>query len=380
MKTQHKVVIVQRVLSHYRRPFYELLRERLAGDDIELVLIHGYPSAGEALKGDDVEIEWAHQVKDRCIKIGPYELYWQPCLNHIRGADLVIVEQASKLILNYALFICQAIGLKKVCFWGHGKNFQKHNASVIGEGAKRFMSRHVHWWFAYNNLSAGIVRSLGYPEDRITSVQNAIDTRRLVAAKRTITQQKTDHIRSELGIKGDNICLYAGGMYPEKRLDFLLEACKQIKDTVPDFEMIFIGAGPEDKKVKESAKKHGWIHYVGPKFDEEKVPYFMVSKLFLMPGLVGLSILDAFALEVPMITTDIPYHSPEIDYLAEGVNGVIIREMTDPSLYAAAVSCLLKDDEARQKLVAGCRAAAGKYTIEEMVARFAAGVLNALKF
>jgi exopolysaccharide biosynthesis WecB/TagA/CpsF family protein len=35
----------------------------------------------------------------------------------------------------------------------------------------------VDWWFAYNDLSAGIVRSLGYPEERITSVQNAIDTR-----------------------------------------------------------------------------------------------------------------------------------------------------------------------------------------------------------
>lgn len=378
MKLQHKVVIIQRVLTQYRRRFYELFRERLAVADIELVLIHGSPSKSEARKKDNAEITWAHHIKNRCIKTGPHELYWQPCLKHLRGANLVIVEQASKLILNYVLFTCQIVGLKKVCFWGHGRNFQEHNASVGGEAIKRFMSRHVHWWFAYNDLSAGIIRSLGYPENRITSVKNAIDTRRLVAAKQTITQQKLDHIRSEFGIKGDNGCLYTGGMYPEKRLDFLLEACEKIKNTVPDFEMIFIGAGPDEKRVKVAAEKFEWIHYLGPKFDDEKVPYFMLSRLFLMPGLVGLAILDVFALETPLITTNIPYHSPEIDYLIDGVNGIIVRESDDASVYAAQVSNLLKNNEAREKLIAGCRAAREKYTIEEMVERFAEGVMKAL--
>jgi hypothetical protein len=116
MKPQRKVVIIQRVLAQYRRPFYELLRKRLAGAAIELVLIHGSPSKKEARKKDNAEIAWAHHVKDKCIKVGQHELYWQPCLKHIRGADLVIVEQASKLILNYVLVVCQMIDLKKVCF------------------------------------------------------------------------------------------------------------------------------------------------------------------------------------------------------------------------------------------------------------------------
>ena len=378
MKLQHKVVIIQRVLTQFRRPFHELLRERLAGAGIELVLIHGSPSKSEARKKDGVKITWAHHIKNRSIKIGPYELHWQPCLQHIRGANLVIVEQASKLILNYVLFICQIIGLKKVCFWGHGRNFQVNNASSIGEGIKRFMSRHVHWWFAYNDLSAGVVRSLGYPVERITSVQNAIDSRQLVTARQNVTQAQLRHIKAELGIKGNNICIYTGGMYPEKRLGFLLEACVQIKKNISNFEMIFIGAGPEDSKVKEAAVKYEWVHYPGPKFDEEKIPYFMISKLFLMHSLVGLAVLDAFALETPLVTSNVPYHGPEIDYLIDGINGVIVHESDDPSVYAAQVSNLLKNDEAREKLIVGCRAAAGKYTIEEMVERFAEGIVKAL--
>lgn len=380
MKPQHKVVIIQRVLSHYRRPFYELLREQLAGADIELVLIYGSPSESEALKRDGVEIEWAHHIKNRSITIGTHKLYWQPCLKHIRGADLVIVEQASKLILNYVLVACQMIGIKKVCFWGHGRNFQEHNASAVGEGIKRFMSRHVHWWFAYNDLSAGIVRSLGYPESRITSVQNAIDTRHLVETRQQITLSQLERIKQETGIRGDNVCLYTGGMYKEKRLDFLIEACIKVKIQVPDFEMIFIGAGPESDRVRIASERFEWIHYLGPKFDEEKVPYFMISKLFLMPSLVGLAVLDAFALETPLTTTSEPYHGPEIDYLVDGVNGVIVRDPDDPLVYADRVSYLLKGDKAREKLTAGCRAAGGKYTIEEMVERFAEGVIMALGY
>jgi len=68
------------------------------------VMIHGSHSKSEALKKDGAEITWAHQINNRRIKMGSRELYWQPCLKHIRGANLVIVEQASKLVLNYVLF------------------------------------------------------------------------------------------------------------------------------------------------------------------------------------------------------------------------------------------------------------------------------------
>ncbi len=378
MKLQYEIVIIELYLRHYRKPFFELLRKKLSLSNVELVLIHGFPLKSEAKKKDEVEIAWARQIQNKCIKIDSRELYWQPCLKLLRRTDLLIVDQASKLLLNYVLFISQIFGIKKLCFWGHGKNFQEHNASCIGERVKRFMSRNVHWWFAYNDLSAGIIRSLGYPEDKITSVQNSIDTRHLIETHQNISQLQLKEVKRKLGIKGDNVCLYAGGMYPEKRLDFLINACMHIKNAVPDFEMIFIGAGPDDTKVKDATVKKDWIHYMGPKFDEEKVPYFMLAKLFLMPGLVGLPVVDAFALETPLITTKIPYHSPEIDYLVDGFNGMIVHETDDPSVYAAMVSCLLKNNEAREKLIAGCRIAREKYTIEKMVKRFAQGVIRAL--
>jgi glycosyltransferase involved in cell wall biosynthesis len=103
-----------------------------------------------------------------------------------------------------------------------------------------------------------------------------------------------------------------------------------------------------------------------------------LAKAFLMPGLVGLAVLDAFAYGTPMVTTDLPYHSPEIDYLEDGVNGVMVRDSEDPLAYARAVARVLTDDAYRAQLQAGGQAAMATYTIENMASRFAAGVVTAL--
>ena len=49
-----------------------------------------------------------------------------------------------------------------------------------------------------------------------------------------------------------------------------------------------------------------------------------MSKLFLMPGLLGLAVLDAEVMGLPVVTTRYPWHSPEIAYLRDGETGVIV--------------------------------------------------------
>lgn len=373
-----RVAVVYRSLPQYRRRFYELLREELDRRGVELQLIYGDSDAADDAKKDRIDLPWATRIPNRIVRVGSRFLYWQPALRELRGARLVIVEQASKLLLNYVLLLQQAAGRARVAFWGHGRNFQGHTASRLGERVKRTLSRRVWWWFAYNAASARVVRELGFPPGRITDVQNSIDTRALVAARARLGPDDVRAVREALGIRGEHVCIFAGAVYAEKRVDFLLEACARVRAELPGFELVVVGAGPEAGKFREAARRHPWIHYVGPRFDEAKVPFFAASRLLLMPGLVGLAVLDAFALETPLVTTAVDYHSPEIDYLENGVNGVIVEPADDPGLYARAVVELLRDDARRARLVQGCRAARERYTVEDMAARFADGVVAAL--
>lgn len=372
------VTIVAKSLPHYRIPFFEALRLELERHGITLVLIYGLPDAEEAKKQDTMSIPWGHPIRNRRIPFGGRSFWWQPCGTLIRGSDLVIVEQASKLLLNYLLLVRQWVGGAKVAFWGHGRNFQGHRASRSAEAVKRLVSRWPHWWFAYTEGSAEVVRQLNYPSERITAVQNAIDTSALRRRRALVDDQELAALRVRWGIQSRNVAIFVGGLYAEKRIQFLVAAARAVRRRVPDFELIVIGAGPDQRLVEEAAREYQWIHYPGACLGTDKVPYFSLSKVMLLPGLVGLAVLDSFALEIPLVTVDLAFHSPEVDYLRHGENGLKLPVDTDPEEYADAVSRLLLNQQERERLQAGCRVAAQEYTIETMVTRFTAGVLLAL--
>jgi glycosyltransferase involved in cell wall biosynthesis len=373
-----RVVIVQKSLPHYRVPFFEGLRARLAADGIELVVVYGQPTGDEALKADSIELSWGRSVVNRTIAVGPRALLWQPVLGHVRAGDLVIVEQASKLLVNYVLIARQLNRRVRVAFWGHGRNLRASGRSRYGEAIKRSLSRRVHWWFAYTGLSSELVAGLGFAPERITVVQNAIDTRELADARERLSASDLDKVRDHLGLQGDNVAIFCGALYREKRLEFLLEAAQTVRALVPDFELVVIGAGPDQGMIEAAAAAHPWIHPAGAVFGADKAPFFELARTLLLPGLVGLAIVDSFVFETPLVAIDGPGHSPEIEYLENGGNGLLLPEGTTPEQYGEAVAAILLDSGARQRLGEGCRASARQYTVENMVERFAAGVQRAL--
>ena len=371
------VTVVQRVVPHYRAPFFDRLRLELAHRGIELHLVAGQASPQERAKADTVVLDWAVTIANRYVPLGKRHLVWQPARALVRGSDLVVVEHASRLLLNYVLLGEQVFGGTRVAFWGHGSASQV-SASPLGEALKRRISMRAHWWFAYNDLSAARVRSLGYPENRITSVNNAVDTAQMAALADGLTEEDLVRSRRELGVRTRNVGIYVGGLYPEKRVPFLIDVSNRIRAAVPDFELIVMGGGPDQGVVQAAARERSWIHWTGPVFGDQKVAYAKLGRVLLMPGLVGLAVLDSFALAVPMVTTDLPNHGPEVAYLESGRNGLIVRAADDAAAYARAVVALLRDDNQRALLVEGCRQDAGRYTIEAMARRFAEGASTAL--
>jgi L-malate glycosyltransferase len=371
-----KVAIVWRYLPDYRVSFYRGLKEYLVQRDMELQLIYG-PTNGDG-PADDVQIAlpWANCVRHWSISVGGFEICWQPYVSYIRDADLVIVEQANRLLLNYWLIAKRHFSGQKIAFWGHGRDLQT-NPCTVRNSWKRLFVKHVDWWFAYTEQVKQELVKCAFPAERITNVQNAIDTKALLRAKSELSAQQLSTVRKELGLGVGPIGIYCGRMYKEKRIEFLLETCCRVREQVPSFELIVIGNGEEKSKVLSAVRNRQWLHYVGPKYGDERVVYFLLSDLFLMPSLVGLAILDSFALEVPMVTTKFPFHGPEVDYLRNNENGFVTEGNIDD--YVAAICQLLGDPDRLAKVKIGCRKAASIYTIETMVENFGGGVISCLE-
>jgi glycosyltransferase involved in cell wall biosynthesis len=367
-----RVLIIQEHMPAFRVGFYEILREKLAENGIVLDLIYAPNQRNTFL---NAEVDWAIQVPLRWIagRVG-----WQPVLKHCRGKDLVVVQQEIKYLVNPVLQLWSKLGGPKVAYWGHGRNFQSSSTGSIGDRFKACLSKHVDWWFPYNTRSGDVVRAFGFPAGRITEVMNSIDTTLIRKVRGSTSMEDLARLKDELGITSSKVAVYTGGLYKAKRIEFLIEAALFIRQQIPDFHLIVIGDGRDADLVIKAASAHYWIHPVGAKTDTEKVPYWMLAKLLLIPGLVGLVIVDSFALGVPLITTDYPFHSPEIDYLRDGENGLRVNCGDDAGAYANAVVRLLEDGDELARLAENAEADGGRYSFEAMATNFADGVIRCL--
>ena len=375
MKT---ITIINEVVPRYRVPFFEGLSRALQHEGVRLQVAHGEASGQFALRRDSGLLAGSLRVPQRNLTLGTHELVWLETSQIIESSDLIIATQEIRQLQNLALWGKYKCGRLKLAWWGHGRDFSKSPASW-SESIKRYISRHAHWWFAYNGLSARVVRELGYPSSRITPVMNAVNTRPLKMALDRIQEAEVLAIRKRMGIQGDYVGLYIGALAPIKGLPFLLDACRVIRSKVPNFEIIVMGSGPEEQAIHTFAAEHPWFHVLPPCFDEEKAPYLKLADLFLMPVGVGLGILDTFVAECPLLTTDHPGHGPEIDYLQQEVNGRQVTGRPSAEAYGQAVANLLSDPPALARLREGCQISAGVFSLEAMVANFSLGVLQALE-
>jgi glycosyltransferase involved in cell wall biosynthesis len=360
-----RVVVVQEFLTHYRVDFFAQLRDRLAAHDVVLDLVVGAPDDERSQRSDTAELPWATRVRPRHLRLGNAgTVVWLPALRRCRAADLVVVEQGNRHLLNYLLFATRKLGGPRVAFWGHGRNRQSRRPAGLKERWKRRWLRAPDWWFAYTRSVADEVVAAGYPRERVTVVQNSI--RPAVASG------------SSSGDRVPGRCVFLGSLYDDKRLDVLIDAADVVAARVPEFRLDIVGAGPRASFLAGAARTRPWLTLDGPLRDAELAARLTDAQVLLLPGLVGLAVVEAFAAGTPVVTMDWAHHSPEFDYLEDGVNARILPLGTTAAEFGAAVAALLADPVAIETLRAGCRAAAATYTLEAMAANFATGVLAAI--
>jgi len=333
-----------------------------------LSLLVGKATEEEQKKDDAGWLEWATPLPTRYWLGGRF--CWQSFGHQLEDQDLVIVTQENKLMQNHLLMLKPR--KFKLAFWGHGANLQSDNPNGLKERFKRWTTNRVDWWFAYTRMSSDLVKTAGFPMSRITVLNNAVDTTELLSQRLSVTPEETQTLRASLGFGAGPVGIYVGSLYADKRLDFLFDAASAIRVRVPDFQLLIVGEGPERGKVQAWSAAHSWVRWVGAKYGREKTACMSIASIMLNPGALGLTVMDSFVCEVPLVVAAKGNHGPEIAYLENGVNGVMTANELDA--YVDACVGLLRDTGALDGLRAGCAASAAEYTVENMVRNFAEGI------
>lgn len=370
--------MLTRELNSYRITFFEEARRRLAEDGVDFQLFVGGATSSDKAKNDPAELDWAQSLTTREISFRGRDFWWQPAIRLARRSELIITEQASKQLTNIPLSLLQRAGLVRHCLWGHGRNFQRSIEGGAGEGLKRWFTLPAHWFFSYTSLSTDVLVESGFPADRITTFQNSTDVEEVRSLRALQGPGSVDIIREELGLMNGPVVGYIGGLYPAKRVGFLLDALDEIHLLTPDIQAVVIGSGIDEPLVEEFARSRPWVKHMGAVYGPRRVDLAACCELLLMPGLVGLNVVDGFALGLPTVTTAIDYHSPEIAYLRHGENGWICGEDATAHDYAKATAAILRDRELLTKLKGGAQNSADELGIARMAELFSAGVKQAL--
>jgi glycosyltransferase involved in cell wall biosynthesis len=371
-----RVLIVEAQVKQYRAPFYQKLYDALAKNGISLRVGYSDPPSSESARADNVTLPIEFGVKVKSQWGFGERLLYMPLVREAAAADLMIVEQANKHVLNHVLLPLSALRIKKLAFWGLAENKQADRLS-ISEWYKRLTLNWVTWWFAYTEGTAQFLSENGVPRWKITAVNNAVDTHEIRDIARSLDPIELASVRAQLGIGPDDpVGVYCGMLEPVKALGFLIEAARKIRESLPRFHLIIIGGGPDRDLVVDRSRDAPWIHYMGPRFGREKVRLLKLADALLVPGRVGLVILDGFAIGLPLLTTALSNHGPEIEYLSHGVNGLVTEHET--AAYAREVAALLGDRSRLRALQAAATAAGQAHTIETMVDRFREGIETCL--
>lgn len=369
-----EVAIVQRRMTGYRLPLFEDLRRRLQHHGVRLRVLHGEPTPAERLRRDGGELVWAERCETRYLAGG--RLCWQDFGALTRASDLVIVTQENKLAYNLVALTLRRP--RRLAFWGHGRNLQARAPDGASERFKRWTTRGADWWFAYTGLSRELVRADGFPDARITVLDNAVDTAALRALHAAVDEAGRTRVRRALGLpEGGPVAAFVGSLHADKRLGFLVDAAERLRARFPGFTLLVAGDGPERAMLESAARTRPWLRLLGARHGRDKAELLAVCDLLLNPGLVGLGLLDAFAAGLPLVTTDCRLHSPEIAYLESGRNGLMTPD--EPGAYVQAVAALLAQPAQLARLREGARAAGDRYTLQNMSERFCDGIRRCLQ-
>lgn len=365
-----RVLMVQRRLTHYRVPFFERLSAALGSRGMDLTLGIGQPNDDERMREDAGALDGALPLV--CRQWAGGRAAWLSLGALCEDADLVVLPQENRLLSNVPLLIRRHPF--RVALWGHGQDMQAGPGplAALARHWKANLTRRADWWFAYTATSANVLCGLRCPPQRISTVDNAVDTVDLSEAVTRLRQSGASELRLALGLAEGPVGLFLGSLVSSRRLDLLLAAATRLRATCPSFQLLIAGDGPLAGWLRDQVCDAEWVRVVGAVHGERKHQCLAVAELMLMPASLGVGLLEALACGVPLVTSDAPGHGPEFAYLRPGHNALVVAPRADT--LAQAAQALMQQADGLSRLREAGRQTARRYSLDAMVQRFADGL------
>jgi glycosyltransferase involved in cell wall biosynthesis len=259
------------------------------------------------------------------------------------------------------------------------------DSHLLGRGAPPFLRR-AALGLLFRQLAAfatvGLAnrdyyRAFGVPEKKLFFAPHAVDTTRFQAGD-AATRLAAARLRSELGLDGRRVVVFAGKFHERKQPVELLRAFHEVGGRGD--ALVFVGDGPARPQLEELARLRPRDRDVRllPFANQSEMPSrYLIGDIFALPSrgfyeTWGLAVNEAMHLGLPCMVSDLV--GCQRDLVIPGQTGWVFPANDSAALAAALRTALRSSPEELDRLSAAARERVARYTYEQTTA----GLLAAL--
>ena len=282
---------------------------------------------------------------------------------------------------------------ERICKFITGTRFVYRISRGMPEGKSRLDRELRKLWYrvflhnatitTYGQKAADAIIAQGCSPDRVFVDYNSMDSEELSVIRANLERSRAqwEHAFMESNrIRKPGFVLFAGRVYPEKRIDVLINAWKMVVlrgYNIQNIQLVIVGSGPGKKEaIKLSKDLRNLVVFVGGIWDTEKLAkFYYLSDIVVFPGAGGLSIHFAMCFAKPVICSQ---YGNEVEYIRNGINGYIYDYGNVEQLAEKIITLLRNKDVQKRFGLSSERLVREKININHMIQTIYGAVTKAI--
>ncbi len=375
-----KTVILTEIIAPYRIPVFNVLARR-AGLDLHVIFLAETDRAVRQWRVYRNEICFSYQVLPSWRwRAGKSSLLvnrglW-PALNKAR--PLVIICGGYNYAASWeALLWARRHGVAFV-LWSESNCQDARGGRAWVESMKAYFLRRCNGFVVPGKSAFEYLRSLGSPDDRISTAPNAVDNS-LFAAQAENTRARAIEFREKLKLP-PRFILFVGRLVPEKGVFDLLKAYAKLESGLrSEAGLVFAGDGVSREELVRQSKRinPGLVCLNGFAQREDLAAIYALADALVLPTHTdawGLVVNEAMACGLPIIVSSVAGCSA--DLVEDGWNGYVVPPKDSEKL-SVAMDSLLRQPELKQRMSARSFERIRSYSPEACADGLAAAAISA---
>jgi glycosyltransferase involved in cell wall biosynthesis len=352
-----KLGVLQRVLTDYRVPFFDLLVDSFP---VGVEIAAGEARPDEQIITGNPQKASFHAIQNiHILKGGLYLCQQRGVIEWLEdyNPDVLIVEGNPRYLSTPQAARWMHQHGRKVIGWGLGAPV----AGSLRSNIRLTFLKDFDAILTYSRKGKADYVAAGLPSETIFVAPNAAAYRPIG----DVPKHRTSFV------DGPAVVIFVGRLQARKRVDLLLQACATVAPAIQP-KLVIVGDGPERATLETLAEQvYPSATFVGDKRGNELDKIFRQSDLFVLPGTGGLALQQALGFALPAVAAE--GDGTQAD-LVRPENGWLVQPGSLESLTGALQSALGDPPALVKKGLESFRIVRDEVNLECMAAAFESAV------